>query len=145
MWYCSPLHRLNANVLLSIVNDDSWLNCKTQWHTHTHTHTHTWLRRCWDVSCRRRQTLLSAAYNDVRVTCGQSAAVTFVKMTGYIFTLSQQNDTRDNCTGCKSTRMLLLCTVCNSFGQRLLLIKIIVKKLDSLKRFVRTTVAASHN
>jgi len=56
------------------------------------------------VCCRRRETQLSAVYDDARATCGESAAVTFVKMIGHLLTLSQlQNDTRDNCSTCKPT------------------------------------------
>jgi len=69
---------------------------------------HSWQTMC---CCRRREMLLPDVYNNISVACGQSAAETFVKMTRYVLTLTQQTGTLDNCTGCKSTHTLLLCRV----------------------------------
>ena len=54
--------------------------------------------------CRRRESLLSDAYNHTRSACGGEAAVTFVKMNSYLYTLS--NADADNCSNSKKCNTL---------------------------------------
>jgi len=68
------------------------------------------------VRCRWREPLLLRAYNDVAASCGVSAGVTLVKMTGYLVSLSYVNVTDDTCTGRKtsrSTMFIIFCSVVN--------------------------------
>jgi len=74
------------------------LNFPLSWHRYSHVHVVVALFAC--RCCRVRESLLSAAYNDTRSSCGDEAAVTFVKMTRYLFTLSNAGR-GENCTACK--------------------------------------------
>jgi len=67
--------------------------------------------------CRWRETLLMRTYNDVAASCGVSAGVTLVKMTGYLVTLSYVNVTDDTCTGRKTRRCATFNSFCYFFAQ----------------------------
>jgi len=44
---------------------------------------------------------MSDLYNDVKRTCGKSAAATVVTLTHHLYLLSQVHLIGDNCTDCK--------------------------------------------
>jgi len=95
--------RAESKPYLSIADLIPRHTTKIDTYTDTQTETNIQTGRWQETVCcfRRREMLLSDAYDDVRVTCGQSAAETFVKMTGYLLTLSQHTSHLDNCSACK--------------------------------------------
>jgi len=63
-----------------------------------------------NVFCRDRETLLLRLNDVVEASCGAAATATLLKLTGYMYSLSQRNATDNNCTNCKTCicRALLL-------------------------------------
>ena len=55
-----------------------------------------------NVFCRRRETLLLRLNDVVEAACGVPATATLLKLTGYLYSLSQRNATDNNCTNCKT-------------------------------------------